>query len=42
MPTAEGHSLVEAHGYDVVEPQLAMCPPWPGPDWPNPKTNRPS
>jgi hypothetical protein len=31
MPIAEGHSLVEAHGYDVVEPQLATCLARPGP-----------
>jgi hypothetical protein len=26
MPTAEGHSPVEADGYDVAEAQLAMRP----------------
>jgi hypothetical protein len=31
MPTAEGHSPVEAHGYDVAEPQLATCLARPGP-----------
>jgi hypothetical protein len=35
MPTAEGHSLVEAHGYDVAASQLATCPTRPGPDQPN-------